>query len=393
MRAGSLTTMTRQPWRLPPLGAKRAVSSRRASTSSGTGSGRNSRTAPVLRRVVSEIEVHELPTVAAAGYVWGVTGRRSGTRAGVDARCGRCAPCAARRRAHGRRAVHRRPRGGGRSGGRVRLPGRRLQDGGGAARPTWPPCAPPASTRSGSTSSCRARRRPTRIASTAYLASLGPDAGRTRDDARRGRRGTTTTTRASSTSLLADAAGGRELHVRLPGRRRGAGAAGRRVARAWSRSPPPRRRRGAACRPRRAVPSGRRGGRAPGQPGQRRPPGRRPAGPRAPGRRPAAHLVPLVAAGGVGGPGDVADLLWPRRRRWSRPGTAFLRCPESGAHPAARRAGRSGVRRDRGDPRLQRPPGPRAGQRHGARPPRCAGRLPGDQQRHTAAPGGRGGGR
>ena len=44
-------------------------------------------------------------------------------------------------------------------------------------------------------------------------------------------------------------------------------------------------------------------------------------------------LVPLVAAGGVGGPEDVADLL-ARGADLVQAGTAFLRCPESGA-PAA----------------------------------------------------------
>jgi nitronate monooxygenase len=44
-------------------------------------------------------------------------------------------------------------------------------------------------------------------------------------------------------------------------------------------------------------------------------------------------LVPLVAAGGVGGPGEVAELL-ARGAAAVQAGTAFLRCPESGA-PAA----------------------------------------------------------
>ena len=43
--------MSRHAWRLPPLGPKRAVSRMRYSTSSGTGSARNSRTAPVVRKV------------------------------------------------------------------------------------------------------------------------------------------------------------------------------------------------------------------------------------------------------------------------------------------------------------------------------------------------------
>ncbi len=41
-------------------------------------------------------------------------------------------------------------------------------------------------------------------------------------------------------------------------------------------------------------------------------------------------LLPLVAAGGVGGPEDVADLL-ARGADLVQAGTAFLRCPESGA--------------------------------------------------------------
>ena len=48
-------------------------------------------------------------------------------------------------------------------------------------------------------------------------------------------------------------------------------------------------------------------------------------------------LVPLVAAGGVGGPEDVADLL-ARGATLVQAGTAFLRCPESGAPPAGKRA-------------------------------------------------------
>ena len=44
-------------------------------------------------------------------------------------------------------------------------------------------------------------------------------------------------------------------------------------------------------------------------------------------------LVPLIAAGGVRGPADVVDLL-ARGACLVQAGTAFLRCPESGAHPA-----------------------------------------------------------
>jgi nitronate monooxygenase len=48
-------------------------------------------------------------------------------------------------------------------------------------------------------------------------------------------------------------------------------------------------------------------------------------------------LVPLVAAGGVAGPHDVVDLL-ARGATLVQAGTAFLRCPESGAQPVAKDA-------------------------------------------------------
>ncbi len=48
-------------------------------------------------------------------------------------------------------------------------------------------------------------------------------------------------------------------------------------------------------------------------------------------------LVPIVAAGGVTGPDDVADLL-ARGATLVQAGTAFLRCPESGAQPAVKDA-------------------------------------------------------
>ncbi len=47
--------------------------------------------------------------------------------------------------------------------------------------------------------------------------------------------------------------------------------------------------------------------------------------------------VPQIAAGGVGGPADQRDLL-ARGATLVQAGTAFLRCPESGAPPAAKRA-------------------------------------------------------
>ena len=48
-------------------------------------------------------------------------------------------------------------------------------------------------------------------------------------------------------------------------------------------------------------------------------------------------LVPLVAAGGVGAPEDVADLLT-RGADLVQAGTAFLRCPESGTPDALKDA-------------------------------------------------------
>jgi nitronate monooxygenase len=48
-------------------------------------------------------------------------------------------------------------------------------------------------------------------------------------------------------------------------------------------------------------------------------------------------LVPLVAAGGVAGPGDVVDLLR-RGATLVQAGTVFLRCPESGAPSVAKEA-------------------------------------------------------
>lgn len=48
-------------------------------------------------------------------------------------------------------------------------------------------------------------------------------------------------------------------------------------------------------------------------------------------------LVPLLAAGGVAGPDDVADLL-ARGAALVQAGTVFLRCPESGAQSAAKDA-------------------------------------------------------
>ena len=104
-------------------------------------------------------------------------------------------------------------------------------------------------------------------------------------------------------------------------------------------------------------------------------------------------LVPLVAAGGVGGPDDVADLL-ARGADLVQAGTAFLRCPESGApRPYKDALARPGIRPNGDHAGLQRPPGAGAGQRDGAGASRGAGGLPRDQQRHPPATGRRGAGR
>ncbi len=97
-------------------------------------------------------------------------------------------------------------------------------------------------------------------------------------------------------------------------------------------------------------------------------------------------LVPLVAAGGVGGPEDVADLL-ARGADLVQAGTAFLRCPESGAPAALKDALATSAAFGATDdhPGLQRPAGARARQRHGAGASRRAGRLPRDQQRDPSA--------
>ena len=217
---------------------------------------------------------------------------------------------------------------------------------------------------------------------------------RPRGGARRGRRGTTTTTAAKLDAVLAAPPAVVSFTFGIPDADVVRVAAGRRVARPAhghdARGGVGR----AAGRPRRALPAGCRGRRAPGQPGQRRPARPGPARARPAGRRPPAH----ARAAGGGGRGG-------RPRRRGRPagpgrdlvqaGTAFLRCPESGA-PAPHKdalADPTPCRRDRGDPGLQRPAGPGARQRHGARPPGRARRLPRDQQRHPAAAGRRGRGR
>jgi hypothetical protein len=66
--AASCTTTTRQPWRLPPLGPWRAVSSTRWRTSSGTGSGRNARTAPVDAEGADEVHHGTLRLLGRGGH-------------------------------------------------------------------------------------------------------------------------------------------------------------------------------------------------------------------------------------------------------------------------------------------------------------------------------------
>ena len=62
--------------------------------------------------------------------------------------------------------------------------------------------------------------------------------------------------------------------------------------------------------------------------------------------------IPLVAAGGVAGPSDVVELL-AGGATLVQAGTVFLRCPESGAHPALQGgAGRSGRAGAAGEPGL-----------------------------------------
>ena len=172
-------------------------------------------------------------------------------------------------------------------------------------------------------------------------------------------------------AVLAAAARRGELHLRDP-RRRGRAAlqaAGSAVvphrddARGGGRRRCGRGRTHSACRARRPAPTGA------AWPTTTVPTRTGPSGRSSP-RSAGARSVPLVAAGGVGGPDDVADLLV----RGRGPGPGRDGVP---ALPRERRAGRrtrtpsrappSG---DRRHPCLQRAAGPGPGQRHGAGPPR-----------------------
>ena len=73
---------------------------------------------------------------------------------------------------------------------------------------------------------------------------------------------------------------------------------------------------------------------------------------------------------------------WPGGPTWSRPGRPSCAAPRAARPTRRRMRWRSAFRADRRHPRLQRPAGPGARQRHGAGPPRRAGGLPRDQQRH-----------
>ena len=100
--------------------------------------------------------------------------------------------------------------------------------------------------------------------------------------------------------------------------------------------------------------------------------------------------VPLIAAGGIAGPDDVATVLAAGAVA-AQAGTAFLRCSESGANSTYQRAlGRSPIHLDRHHPRLQWPTGPRSGQPVHAGARGGAQGVSGDQQRHPAAAGRRG---
>ena len=287
---------------------------------------------------------------------------------------------------------------GGPSDGRARRGGR----GSGRAAASWPAGTRSAARmaeemaavevggrgrRSASTSSCPGARRPIRAGSTTTSPRSSPR-----------RRALGATLGAPSwddddydakvDALLADAAGGGELHLRDPRRR---GRAGRCRPRAplvlLTVTTPEEAARALRVGPDALCLQGAEAGAHRGSlANDDRPDQDRPLRALLAAVRPHT-LVPLVAAGGVGGPDDVADLL-ARGADLVQAGTAFLRCPESGAPRPYKEAladpafGRTAMTRC-----LQRTPGPGAGQRDGARPPWRTGGLSRDQQRHPAPPG------
>ena len=196
-------------------------------------------------------------------------------------------------------------------------------------------------------------------------------------------------------ALVAGAPGRGQLHLRGP-RRRGRAVA---AARAGSLvlltvTTPEEAARALRVGPDALCLQGCGGGRPPGQPGQRRSPRPGPARPLAPGRGPAAHPGARSWRRAAWAGPRTSPTSWPAARTSSRPGRPSCAAPRAGpprphkealADPAFERTARH--------PRLQRAPGPGAGQRDGARPPRRAGGLPRDQQRHPAPPGGGGAGR
>ena len=182
-------------------------------------------------------------------------------------------------------------------------------------------------------------------------AALGATSGR-------GRRGTTTITRPRSRRVLAAPPAAVSFTFGLPEPEvvRALQDAGSLVL--VTVTTPEEAERALRGRPRRALPAGRRGGGAPRQPGQRGPCGPGPAAACAAGRGVPPHPG---AAGGGGRRGRPRRRRRPARRGarpWCSAGTAFLRCPESGAHPVAKDApGRGG--RSVAAPQLS--PGPSAG--------------------------------
>ncbi len=138
------------------------------------------------------------------------------------------------------------------------------------------------------------------------------------------------------------------------------------------------------------VRAGHRGRRPPGQLRQRRPAGTGldPPGPAAQIPRVAGRRIPLIAAGGIAGPAGVAAVRAAGAAA-VQVGTAFLRCPESGAHPVYKAA--------LADPRFTATAVTRAFSGRPARGlvnrflaahPGAPAALPRDQQRHPAPAGG-----